>query len=71
MIGLLVILLKLLALPFKSKLRLETENAALSHQLAILRRQQRDRVQFSNSDRLFFVLLAPPRPASGSGVAPS
>jgi hypothetical protein len=47
----------LLALPFKSKNRLEAENAALRHQLIVLHRKVRGRVQFTNSDRLFFIQL--------------
>ena len=35
--------------------RLEAENAALRCQLIVLRRQVRGRVQFTNSDRLFFL----------------
>jgi len=37
--------------------RLEAENAVLRHQLIILRRKVRGRVQFTNSDRLFFIQL--------------
>ena len=42
---------------FKSKSRLEAENAALRHQLIVLQRKVRGRVPFTNSDRLFFVQL--------------
>jgi hypothetical protein len=38
-----------LALPFKSKVRLEAENAVLRHQLIFLRRKLRGRVQLANS----------------------
>jgi uncharacterized membrane protein YphA (DoxX/SURF4 family) len=38
MIGLLCFVLTVLAAPFKSKVRLEAENAALRHQLIVLRR---------------------------------
>jgi hypothetical protein len=38
MIGLLWFVLVVLASPFKSKLRLEAENAVLRHQLIIVRR---------------------------------
>jgi hypothetical protein len=38
MIGLLCLFLALVAAPFKSKSRLEAENAALRHQLIVLRR---------------------------------
>src|SRR6267142_5006595 len=44
-----------LASPFKSKSRLEAENAALRHQLIVLRRRVRGRAQLANSDRWFFV----------------
>jgi transposase InsO family protein len=43
--------------PFKSKSRLEAENAALRHQLIVLRRRVRGRVQLTNGDRLFLVML--------------
>jgi len=39
MIGLLCFFLAVLASPFKSKLRLEAENAVLRHQLNVLRRK--------------------------------
>ena len=42
---------------FKSKSRLEAENAALRHQLIVLRRKVRGRAQLSNNDRWFFVQL--------------
>ena len=51
------LLLRLLASPFKSNSRLEAENAALRHQLIVLRRKVRGRVQFTHNDRLFFVQL--------------
>src|SRR6476619_3727253 len=57
MIGLLCFVLAVLASPFKSKLRLETENAVLRHQLIVLRRKLRGRVRLANSDRWFFVQL--------------
>src|SRR5262249_35107964 len=57
MVVLLCFLLTLLASPFKSKNRLEAENAVLRHQLIVLQRQLRGRVQFTNSDRLFFIQL--------------
>jgi hypothetical protein len=40
MIGLLCFALAVLASPFKSKLRLEAENAVLRHQLTVLRRNR-------------------------------
>src|SRR5947207_2243239 len=57
MIALLRFLLALFASPFKSKSRLEAENAALRHQLTVLRRKVRGRVQLTNGDRLFLVQL--------------
>ena len=57
MVPLLCLLLRLLASPFKSASRLEAENAALRHQLIVLRRKVRGRVQFTDSDRLFFIQL--------------
>jgi hypothetical protein len=57
MIGLLCFVLAVLASPFKSKLRLEAENAVLWHQLVVLRRKLRGRVQLANSDRWFFIQL--------------
>jgi hypothetical protein len=39
MIGLFHFMLAILASPFKSKLRLEAENAMLRHQLIVLRRR--------------------------------
>jgi hypothetical protein len=43
MIGLLFLFLALVASPFKSKSRLEAENAALRHQLIVLRRKVQGR----------------------------
>jgi hypothetical protein len=57
MIALLWLLLAVLASPFKPKCRLETENAALRHQVMVLRRQARSRIQLTNFDRLFLVQL--------------
>src|SRR5271169_7122694 len=57
MVALLCFLLRLLASPFKSNSRLEAENAALRQQLIVLQRKVRGRVQLTNSDRLFLVLL--------------
>src|SRR5438128_12572517 len=53
-----LLLLTLFASPFKSKSRLEAENAALRHQLIVLRRRVRGRVQLTNGDRLFLVQLS-------------
>src|SRR6202166_949359 len=57
MIGLLCFVLAVLASPFKSKLRLEAENAVLRHQLNVLRRKLHGRVRLTNHDRLFFIRL--------------
>ena len=57
MIALFCLLLTLSVSPFKSKSRLEAENAALRHQLIVLQRRVRGRVQLTNGDRLFLVLL--------------
>ena len=57
MIGLLCFVLAALASAFKSKIRLEAENAALRHQLTVLRRKLRGRVKLANSDRWFFIQL--------------
>ena len=51
------LVLNLLAAFFKSKSRLEAENAALRQQLIVLQRKLRGRIQFDNGDRLFFVQL--------------
>jgi hypothetical protein len=57
MIGLLCFVLAVLASPFKSKLRLEAENAVLRHQLIVLRRRLQGRVRLTNHDRLFLMQL--------------
>ena len=57
MIGLLCFVLAVLASPFKSKLRLEAENAVLRHQLIIVRRRLPGRVRLTNHDRWFFIQL--------------
>ena len=57
MIGLLCFVLAVLASPFKSKLRLEAENAVLRHQLNVLRRRPHGRVRLTTHDRLFFSQL--------------
>src|ERR1700719_2845062 len=57
MIGLLCFVLAILASPFKSKLRLEAENAVLRHQLNVMRRRLYGRVRLTNNDRWFFILL--------------
>src|SRR6188472_3157230 len=53
MIGLLCFILAILASPFKSKLRLEAENAVLRHQLIVLKRRLHGRVRLTNNDRWF------------------
>jgi hypothetical protein len=57
MIGLLCFVLAMLASPFKSKSRLEAENAVLRHQLIVLRRRVRGRAQPTNNDRWFFLQM--------------
>jgi hypothetical protein len=57
MIGLLWFVVAVLASPFKSKLRLEAENAVLRHQLIILRRRLHGRVGLTNHDRWLFIQL--------------
>jgi hypothetical protein len=57
MFGLFCFLLAVLASPFKSKSRLEAENAALRHQLTVLRRKVHGRVLLTNNDRWFFIQL--------------
>src|SRR3979411_863344 len=57
MIGLLCFVLAVLASPFKSKLRLEAENAVLRHQLNVLRPKLVGRVRLTNHDRWFFIQL--------------
>jgi hypothetical protein len=57
MVGLLRFVLAVLALPFKSKSRLEAENVALRHQLIVLRRKVRGRPRLTNNDRWFFIQL--------------
>jgi hypothetical protein len=57
MVKLLCFLLTVLAAPFKSRRRLEAENAALRHQLIVLRRKVPGRVRLTNGDRWFLVQL--------------
>src|SRR5258705_9550274 len=57
MIGLFCFVLAVLASPFKSKLRLEAENAVLRYQLIVLRRRLHGRVRLTNNDRWFFIQL--------------
>src|SRR6201998_2883997 len=57
MIGLLSFVLAVLASPFKSKLRLQAENAVLRHHLVVLRRRLHGRVRLTNHDRWFLIQL--------------
>src|ERR1700688_1337591 len=57
MIGLLCFVLAVLASPFKSKLRLEAENAVLRHQLMVLRRRLHGRIRLTDNDRCSFIQL--------------
>ncbi|TAI63486.1 integrase core domain-containing protein [Bradyrhizobium sp. Leo170] len=57
MIGLFCFVLAVLASPLKSKSRLEAENAALRHQLIVLRRQLHGRARLTSNDRWFFIQL--------------
>src|SRR5271166_2684278 len=57
MIGMLCLFLALLTAQFKSKSRLEAENAALRHQLIVLRRKVPGRVRLTNNDRWFLIQL--------------
>src|ERR1700704_3830967 len=57
MIRLFCFILAVLASPFKSKLRLEAENAVLRHQLNVLRRRLHRRVWLSKNDRWVFIQL--------------
>jgi hypothetical protein len=56
-IGLFCFVLAVLAPPFKSKLRLQAENAVLRHQLIVLRRRLHGRAWFTNHDRRFLIQL--------------
>src|SRR6266436_3762977 len=57
MVALISFILTLVASLFKSRSRVEAENAALRHQLVVLQRKVRGRVHFTDSDRLFFIQL--------------
>src|ERR1700674_3671190 len=57
MIGLLCFVLAVLASPFKSKLRLEAENAVLRHQLNVVRRRLPGRVRLTRHDRWHLIQL--------------
>src|ERR1700730_11497724 len=49
--------LAVLTSPFKSKWRLEAENAVLRHQFNVLWRKAQGRVRLMNTDRWFFIHL--------------
>jgi hypothetical protein len=57
MIALICFVCAVLISPFKLDSRLEAENAALRHQVMVLRRQLRGRVRLTHLDRLFLVQL--------------
>ena len=57
MIALICFVLAVVATPFKSKGRLEAENAVLRHQLIVLRRKVRGRAQLTNNDHWFLVQM--------------
>jgi hypothetical protein len=57
MVALICFVLAALASPFKSKSRLEAENAVLRHQLVVLRWKVRGRAHLTNNDRGFFVQM--------------
>jgi hypothetical protein len=53
----LLFLLNLFGLPFKSKKCLAAENAALRQQVIVLQRKIRGRVEFTTHERLIFIQL--------------
>ena len=57
MFGLFCFVLAVLASPFKSKIRLEAENAVLRHQLIVLRRKVPGHVRLTNNERGFLIRL--------------
>src|SRR4030088_2040453 len=57
MIAPICFVLAMLASPFKSNIRLETENAVLRHQLIVLRRKLKGRARPTNYVRWFFFQL--------------
>jgi hypothetical protein len=57
MVALISFVLTVLASPFKSKSRLEAENAVLRHQLIVLQRKTRGRAHLTNNDRGFFIRI--------------
>jgi transposase InsO family protein len=57
MAALMFLILSLAGSLFTPRWRLEAENVALRQQLIVLQRKVRGRVEFTNSDRLFFIQL--------------
>jgi transposase InsO family protein len=57
MIALVCFIWSVMTAPFRPKGRLEAENVALRHQVIVLQRKVRGRIEFTNWDRLFFILL--------------
>jgi len=57
MFGMFCFVLAVLASPFKSKIRLEAENAVLRHQLIVLRRKVPCQVRLTNNERGFLIRL--------------
>src|SRR5665811_1403660 len=57
MFGLFCFVLAVLASPFKSKIRLEAENAVLRHQLIVLWRKLPGQIRVTNNDRWFLIQL--------------
>src|SRR5262245_55022048 len=57
MFSLFCFLLAISASPLKSKRRLEAENAALRHQVMVLRRKVRGGIRLTNNDRWFLIQL--------------
>jgi hypothetical protein len=57
MIALVRFFLSLVGSLLKPKLRLAAENAALRHQLIVLRRKMRGRAWLTNNDRWFFIQM--------------
>ena len=70
MMALFFLFLTLFVSPFKSKSQLEAKNAALRHQLIVLQRRVRGRVQLTNGDRLFLVPITIIRPEC-VGIGPA
>ena len=57
MVALICFVLAVLVSAFKSKSRLEAENAVLRHQLIVLQRKVKGRGRLTNNDRWFFVQM--------------